>query len=608
MGMNVVRIDDETIERVRKATDIIEVIGEYVQLRKSGRGYQGLCPFHQEKTPSFHVSPDKQIYHCFGCGVGGNIYSFIMEIEGLSFPEAVRFLGEKVNITLPDVDQQTTGKKKEALDSLYHGMELLTKFFHYLLTETTYGSSAMNYLKERGFSKEIIDRYKIGFAVDDWETQTKFLMKRNIPLEPFETIGILAKRSFDGKWFDRFKNRIMFPIWDTRGRTVAFAGRVLDDQKPKYLNTPESMLFHKGRILYGYHLARQAIKQRNEVVLFEGYADVIKAQQAGLPNGVASMGTSLTEEQAGLLTRGAEKIIICYDSDQAGTDAAFRAASLLEKYGRTVKIARMNEGMDPDDYISRFGGDRFRTDVIGASLTVTAFKLFYLRKNRNLSDEGDRLRYIEDVLVEISSLPMAVERDHYLRQLADEFSLSLDALKQQQYQIFRRRKKTARAEEPFVMTTRLQVKSPHLLPAYKMAERQLIANMMRDPNIAERVRDRIGGEFTEDVHQAIVAHLYAFYEEGFDGDVGAFIQRLTDNELRRTATELAMIQTDEEPDDQVIEDYMVQIIKRRQELKIEQKLKLKNEAEKRQDIETAAQLLAEIIEMRKALNKGSYRI
>jgi DNA primase len=608
MGMNVVRIDDETIERVRKATDIIEVIGEYVQLRKSGRGYQGLCPFHQEKTPSFHVSPDKQIYHCFGCGVGGNIYSFIMEIEGLSFPEAVRFLGEKVNITLPDVDQQTTGKKKEALDSLYHGMELLTKFFHYLLTETTYGSSAMNYLKERGFSKEIIDRYKIGFAVDDWETQTKFLMKRNIPLEPFETIGILAKRSFDGKWFDRFKNRIMFPIWDTRGRTVAFAGRVLDDQKPKYLNTPESMLFHKGRILYGYHLARQAIKQRNEVVLFEGYADVIKAQQAGLSNGVASMGTSLTEEQAGLLTRGAEKIIICYDSDQAGTDAAFRAASLLEKYGRTVKIARMNEGMDPDDYISRFGGDRFRTDVIGASLTVTAFKLFYLRKNRNLSDEGDRLRYIEDVLVEISSLPMAVERDHYLRQLADEFSLSLDALKQQQYQIFRRRKKTARAEEPFVMTTRLQVKSPHLLPAYKMAERQLIANMMRDPNIAERVRDRIGGEFTEDVHQAIVAHLYAFYEEGFDGDVGAFIQRLTDNELRRTATELAMIQTDEEPDDQVIEDYMVQIIKRRQELKIEQKLKLKNEAEKRQDIETAAQLLAEIIEMRKALNKGSYRI
>jgi DNA primase len=608
MGMDAVRIDDETIERVRKAADIIEVIGEYVQLRKSGRGYQGLCPFHQEKTPSFHVSPDKQIYHCFGCGVGGNIYSFIMEIEGLSFPESVRFLGEKVNITVPDVDQQTSGKKNEALDSLYHGMELLTKFFHYLLTETTYGSSAMNYLKERGFSKEIIDRYKIGFAVDDWETQTKFLKKRNIPLEPFESIGILAKRSFDGKWFDRFRNRIMFPIWDARGRTVAFAGRVLDDSKPKYLNTPESILFHKGRILYGYHLARQAIKQRNEVVLFEGYADVIKSQQAGIPNGVASMGTSLTEEQAGLLTRGAEKIIICYDSDQAGIDAAFRAASLLEKYGRTVKIARMNEGMDPDDYISRFGGDRFRTDVIGASLTVTAFKLFYLRKNRNLNDEGDRLRYIEDVLVEISSLPMAVERDHYLRQLADEFSLSLDALKQQQYQIFRRRKKTAGAEEPFALTTRLQVKNPHLLPAYKMAERQLITHMMRDPNIAARVRERIGGEFTEVVHQAIAAHLYAFYEEGFDGDVGAFIQRLTDNELRRTATELAMIQTDEEPEDQVIEDYMIQIIKRRQELEIEQKHMLKNEAEKRQDIETAAQLLAEIIEMRKALNKGSYRI
>lgn len=606
--MNAVRIDEETIERVRKANDIIEVIGEYVQLRKSGRGYQGLCPFHQEKTPSFHVSPDKQIYHCFGCGAGGNIYSFIMEIEGLSFPEAVRFLGDKAKIAVPEVEQQASGKKNEALDSLYHGMELLTKFFHYLLTETTYGASARNYLKERGFSKEIIDRYKIGFAVDDWETQTKFLKKRNIPLEPFESIGILAKRSFDGKWFDRFRNRIMFPIWDTRGRSVAFAGRVLDDQKPKYLNTPESILFHKGRILYGYHLARQAIKQRNEVVLFEGYADVIKAQQAGIVNGVASMGTSLTEEQAGLLTRGAEKIIICYDSDQAGTDAAFRAANLLEKYGRTVKIARMNEGMDPDDYISRFGGDRFRTDVIGASLTVTAFKLFYLRKNRNLSDEGDRLRYVEDALVEISSLPMAVERDHYLRQLADEFSLSLDALKQQQYQLFRRKKKAAGTDEPFVFTKPVHVKNPHLLPAYKVAERNLIAHMMRDPAIAERVRDRIGGEFTEELHQAIVAHLYAFYEEGFDGEVGAFIQRLTDPELRRMATELAMIQTDDEPDDQVIEDYMVQIIQRKQELEIEKKLKLKNEAEKRQDIETAAHLLAEIIEMRKALNKSNYRI
>ncbi|HSU80117.1 MAG TPA: DNA primase [Candidatus Angelobacter sp.] len=602
------RIEEETIEQVRKATDIIEVIGEYVQLRKSGRGYQGLCPFHQEKTPSFHVSPDKQIYHCFGCGVGGNIYSFIMEIEGLSFPEAVRFLGEKANITVPDAGQPNSGKKNEELDSLYHGMELLTKFFHYLLTETTYGASARDYLKERGFSAEIIEHYKIGFAVDDWETQTKFLKKRNIPLEPMESIGILAKRSFDGKWFDRFRNRIMFPIWDTRGRTVAFAGRVMDDQKPKYLNTPESMLFHKGRLLYGYHLARQPIKQRNEVVLFEGYADVIKAHQAGIPNGVASMGTSLTEEQAGLLTRGAEKIIICYDSDQAGIDAAFRAANLLEKYGRTVKIARMNEGMDPDDYISRFGGDRFKTDVIGASLTVTSFKLFYLRKNRNLNDEGDRLRYIEDVLVEISSLPMAVERDHYLRQLADEFSLSLDALKQQQYQLFRRRKKTTGAEEPHVVTTRFPVKNPHLLPAYKQAERMLIAQMMRDSKLAEQVRERIGGEFTEDVHQAIVAHLYAFYEEGFEGDVGAFIQRLTDNELRRTASELAMIETDEDPDNQVIEDYMVQIIKRRQELKIEQKLMLKNEAEKRQDIETAAQLLAEIIEMRKTLSKGTYRI
>ncbi|WEG14920.1 DNA primase [Pullulanibacillus sp. KACC 23026] len=593
------RIEEETIEKVRTALDIVEVVGEYVHLKKSGRNYFGLCPFHQEHTPSFSVSPDKQIFHCFGCGMGGNVFTFLMELEGYNFPEAVRVLAEKAHIPVPESETREEGQRQDDLNPLYHGMELLTKLFHYLLVETDYGKPALQYLKERGFSDETIAQYKIGYALDDWDTQTKFLERRQLPLHLFEQVGMLDKRSFDGKRFDRFRNRVMFPIWDTRGRTVAFAGRVLNDQKPKYLNTPESPIFHKGRLLYGYHLARQVIKQRNEVVLFEGYMDVVKASQAGVTNGVASMGTSLTEEQAGLLTRGAEKIIICYDADQAGVDAAFRAASLLEKYGRTIKIARMIDGLDPDDYITRYGAERFRTDVIGASMTITAFRLYYLRKNRNLNDEGDRLRYIDDVLGVLSELPKAVERDHYLRQLADEFSLSLDALKQQQYLIFRRKKRADKAEPP--VGRRLPVKKSSLLPAYLSAERHLIAYMLRHEDVANKVRTEIGGSFYDDLHQAIVAYLYAFYEEGLEPDISAFIQKLPDPDLRARVTDIAMIDIDEDVDEQVIQDYIDQMIKHHQVLVIEEKLAAKNEAEKQQDLDTATKLLAEIIELKKDL-------
>ncbi len=599
------RIEEEIIEQVRKASDIVDVVGEYVQLKKSGRNYFGLCPFHQEHTPSFSVSPDKQIFHCFGCGMGGNVFSFIQEIEGMSFPESVQHLGDKVNIAIQGIgESQVENKKKDQLGSLYHGMELLTKFFHYLLTETAYGKPALDYLEKRGLSKETIKHFQIGYAANDWHTQSNFLKRRELPLELFEQVGMVAKRSFDGKWYDRFRNRIMFPIWDTRGRPVAFAGRVLDDQKPKYLNTPESSIFHKGRLLYGYHSARQTIKQKNEVVLFEGYMDVIKAFQVGVKNGIASMGTSLTEEQAGILTRGAEKIIISYDSDQAGVDAAFRAASILEKYGRSVKIAQMSDGLDPDEYISRFGGDRFRQDVLGASLTVTAFKIMYLRKGRNLSDEADRLKYIEEVLNLLSDLPKAVERDHYLRQLADEFSLSLEALKQQQYQLFRRKKRSKQTDETRPTSVQRLKKTPHLLPAHIMAERYLIVHMMRDEDIARRVREQVGGAFYDEINQAIIAYLYAFYEEGFEADVGSFIQRLPEEGLRDHVTELAMLDIDEEADDQVIEDYMNQVLKHQKVLEIEKKMKLKTIAEQNQDIETATHLLAEIIQMKNQLQKS----
>jgi len=596
------RVDEALIEKVKASVDIVDVISEYVQLKKQGRNYFGLCPFHSEKTPSFSVSPEKQIFHCFGCGIGGNVYTFLMEMEGYTFPEAVSHLGEKIGIHVPRTEQENIRREAKA-EPLYRGMELLTKLYHYLLMKTSYGKAAREYLDKRGFTAQTIEKYQIGYAPDSWDTATRFLKRRGLPLEPFVSIGILATRGFDGKIFDCFRNRVMFPITDMKGRTVAFGGRVLDDSKPKYLNSPESNIFHKGKLLFGYPVARPAIKKKNEVVLFEGYADVIKAYQAGVDNGVASMGTSLTEEQAGLLTRNAEKIIVCYDSDDAGVEATFRAIDMLKPYHRSVRIARMPKGLDPDEYIERFGDDAFRHNVLGASATVMAFKMQYFRQKRNMNDEGDRLKYIETILHEISELPQAVERDHYLRQLAEEFSISLDALKQQQYQIYRQRKSKGELGKE---TTEIRpvTQTRPLLPAYQMAERELLAYMMRDSELAFAIREKIGAEFYTDLYGALAAHLYAYYEDGRPPDIASFLQKLNDPQLQSVASEIAMMEITDQATDKVIDDCIKVIRQHGLEERIRQKERERKEAERANDFEKATKILAEIISLKKGLGRN----
>ncbi|WP_085523337.1 DNA primase [Tuberibacillus sp. Marseille-P3662] len=599
-------ISQETIDRIRTSIDIIDVIGEYVQLKKQGRSHLGLCPFHNERTPSFSVSADKQIFHCFGCHMGGNVYTFLMEIEGIDFVEAVRLLGEKTQIPIPEIEHYTNhSSKNQTQEQLYHGLELLTKFYSYLLKESKYGNGAKTYLYDRGFTDESIEKFQLGYAVDAWETATEFLANRKVSLDQLEKAGLVSKREFDGKFFDRFRNRIIFPITNHRGKPVALAGRVLDESKPKYLNTPESNIFHKGQILYAYHLARPNIKKQNQVILFEGYVDVIKAHQAGVTNAVASMGTSLTDNQASMLARNAETIIICYDSDEAGIQAAFRASELLKPYDRTIKIANMPKDMDPDDYIDRYGGDRFQSDVLGASRTLMAFKMEYHKLGRNLNDEGERLRYIETTLYDIAKLSKAVERDHYLRHLADEFSLSLDALKQQQFQIYKQMKQQQhQTDRQQTFTIQQNHQDPHKLsPAHLTAERQLLAHMLRDPDIAERVKTEIGGQFSDDMHQALAAYLYAYFEEDHLPDVSGFIQILHDAELQKRATEIAMIQINEDVSDREISDYIRQITNYNKRLAIGKKEEEKKAAEGRNDMTRAAEILSEIIMLKKNLNE-----
>ncbi|WP_042355021.1 DNA primase [Bacillus rubiinfantis] len=604
------RIAEEKIDQIRQAVDIVEIISDYVQLKKQGRNYFGLCPFHGENTPSFSVSPDKQIFHCFGCNAGGNVFSFLMELEGLTFQEAVLRLADKANIEL-EIKNVNTGqhesKASRESQAMKEAHELLRKFYHHLLVNTKEGQHALEYLFERGFTQAAINKFQIGYSLDSWDFVVKFLSKRNFPPELMEKAGLIIRRERDGTYFDRFRGRIMFPIFDSHGNTIAFSGRSLGREDPKYLNSPETAIFHKSKVFYNYHQAKTSIKKLQHAVLFEGFADVIAADRAGIDNGIATMGTSLTNDHISILRQSVQSVIICYDSDNAGIEAAFRAGKMLhDEAGVSIKVAMMPDGLDPDEYIKKNGTEKFRREVIDASLTWMGFKFVFFRRGKNLQLEGDRLSYIEEIIREISKLQHAVERDHYLRQLSAEFSLSLDALKQQQKQVYfaekRKGSKGKSKGESHVKPVIISSTTKELKPAYYTAERHLIAHMLKDRDLVYRVQDMLSGNMLNvDEHQAILTYLIEFYEGHAEPDSAAFLTYIQDDKLRRIVATIEMQSINEELTHQELLDYIKQVLNYKKMLKIKEKEEEQNEAERQKDFLKAAAIANEIIQLRKSL-------
>ncbi|MDH5160157.1 DNA primase [Heyndrickxia oleronia] len=601
-------IPEDKINEIRQSIDIVDIIGEYVHLKKQGRNYFGLCPFHGENTPSFSVSPDKQIYHCFGCKAGGNAISFLMDIDGLSFQEAIIKLAEKGKIPLDleigseqnRSDSKVNIEKKQMLEA----HELLQKFYHHLLVNTKEGQNALEYLVDRGFTLDSIEKFQIGYSLPSWDFVVKLLQKRGFSLSLMEKAGLIIQKENSDSYFDRFRNRIMFPIQNSKGETIAFAGRSIEkEDQPKYLNSPETELFNKSNVLYNFFRAKSFIKKQQQAILFEGFADVISADKAELYNGIATMGTSLTEQHVQLIRRMTDTIIICYDSDFAGTEAAYRAANMLTDHHCQIRIARMPEGFDPDEYIKKYGSEKFRQEIIAGSLTFMAFKMEYHRLGKKLQNEGEKLRYIEKIIEEITNLDKAVERDHYLRQLADEFSISLDALKQQQQQMYYAKKKNGHVKQRENNQNRLflQQKS-RLLPANQTAERRLLAHMLQSVDLAFKIKDLLNGIILYyDEHQAILTYLLGFYEEGNEADTSKFLLYLPDENLRRIVTELEMMPLNSEVADREIEDYVNQVLKHQKMLKIKEKENLQKKAEQENDFVKAIDLAKEIIVLRKSL-------
>ncbi|MCJ8006858.1 DNA primase [Lederbergia wuyishanensis] len=604
-----IRIPEEKINEIKQSVDIVDVVSDYVQLKKQGRNYFGLCPFHGENTPSFSVSTEKQIFHCFGCGAGGNVFTFLSEVEGISFQEAAERIAKRGNIELDieitkdHIHQQLP--KEHSL--MIEAHELLAKFYHHLLMNTNEGSGALDYLLKRGFTKESIQKFKVGYSLPDWDFAVKFLENRGYSHDLMEKAGLLSVREKDGSYFDRFRDRIMFPLHDSKGRIVAFSARALtEENQPKYLNTPETILFNKSSLLYNYHEARSHIRRQGNVVLFEGFADVISADSADVKNGVAVMGTALTDKHIHLLNRLTNAVTLCFDSDSAGAEAAFRSGQMLIKYGIDTNVVILPDKLDPDDYIRKYGPDKFREHVIGNAQTWMAYKLHYFRKGKNLQNEGEKLSYIERALIEISKLENAVERDLYLRQLSEEFSLSLEALVEQLSQMNISSENTQQRNHIQSHINQKNIPQPKKahtpLKAHLVAERQLIARMLRDEDLAYRIIEMLGeATFHIDEHQAILTYLFGYYEEGNSPDPSLFLNYLPDKKLRAIVSEIEMLAINHEYSEKELNDYVSHVLKHPKLLMIKEKQAEQKAAERKNDFAKAVEIAKEIIELRRSL-------
>ncbi|MFC4022768.1 DNA primase [Oceanobacillus longus] len=597
------QIPEEVIEEIRKSNNIVDIIGEYVQLKKQGRNYFGLCPFHGEKTPSFSVTQEKQIFHCFGCGKGGNVITFMMEMENFSFYEAIKFLADKSGTTLPDSGIKKESSMSQESQGVLSAYDWLTKLYHHLLRYTKDGKEGYQYMKDRGIGDEAIETFQLGFAPNVKDFVAEFLTKKGFQQQLLVKAGILSQLN-DNDVSDRFRGRIMFPIRNHIGKTVAFGGRSIKEQEPKYLNSPENELFQKGKLLYNFDLAKKHIRKENEVVLFEGYMDVISAYQADVKNVVATLGTSLTEPQAKLLNRYVETVIICYDGDNAGLEATYKAANLLRKTGCSIKVAKLDNDMDPDSFIQQHGSDAFKNRVIKASDTYMGFYMRYLKMDFNLKIEGDRIKYIENVLQELAMIESSIEREYYLKEISNEYNISIESLTSEMHG-YRQKQgipKDNQQKNRYTNKTTTSQRNKKLLPAFYNAEKKLISYMLQDSYITDKVKDELGAGFNVDDHKIIATHLYAFYEEGHSPDISLFIERLSDDRLKQQVVEVAMMPELNEISDREINDYIRIILNESNDsvniksLKEQQKL-----AEQQNDPLKAAQIAMQIIEIQKHL-------
>ncbi len=511
------RLSDSFLEQLRMNTDIESVISPYVNLRRRGKNLVGLCPFHNEKTPSFTVYPENGSFYCFGCGVGGDVITFVRRMENLDYMEAVKQLADRAGMALPeDGYDDSLAKKRTAVLSANRAA---AKFFHSQLF-TPQGRQALDYFLGRGLSMETIRHFGLGFAPDDWRALKNHLNSQGFDDVLLESANLVRRSDKNSKvsYYDNFRNRAMFPIIDPRGNVIAFGGRVLDDSKPKYINTSDTLVYKKSNGVFALNFAKNG--NDGKLIIAEGYMDVISLHQAGFTNAVACLGTALTKEQANLLSRYADEIILSYDADEAGQKATARALSIFGTTGMEIKVLRLSGGKDPDEIIKNYGAQRFR-DLIEGAANDTEYRLLNARKGIDLMSDDGKVKYLSaaaEVLAEIGS---PVEVDVYASRLANELGVDKLAIQSQvryKREGLQKRRKAQREQEQQRMllngqNTRNPERATHLRAA--KSEEMLIASLMRNPDFYNKLKSELSVDyFVTALNKRIFSVILARLEEG----------------------------------------------------------------------------------------------
>lgn len=421
--LQMVRYSDELLDEIKSKNDIVDIVSQYVVLKRAGRNYMGLCPFHKEKSGSFCVSPDKQIFHCFGCGVGGNVFHFISKIENLNFKESVEMLANRAGVELPVSSNSAEDDKRERLKSrVYEVNKCAAEFYHKNLYKPT-AKPGQEYVKKRHLDNKTLKAFKIGYSGRFNELYTELKSKGFTEEEILASC--LVNKNPDGKFIDRFRNRLMFPIFDTHERVIAFGGRVLDDSKPKYINSPEDIVYSKGRHLFAFNIARKY--NSKTIIMVEGYMDAVSLHQRGIHNAVASLGTALTEAQGRLLRRSCEKVIIGYDADGAGQAATLRGLEILQNLGCDIRILQIEGAKDPDEFVVKYGPERFQM-YVDKAISLVEFKVKMLKKSLDLDNVNDKIKFLNEVAKIVARVENSMEREVYVDKISLEYKVSKDAI------------------------------------------------------------------------------------------------------------------------------------------------------------------------------------
>ena len=530
-------ITNEIINEIRNKVDIVEVVSNYVPLTQRGKNYFGVCPFHDDHSPSMSVSKEKQIYTCFSCGATGNVFTFVSEYEHINFYEAVKVLGSKVGY---DLGKSNINKKNE--DKSLEIYDLSCKFYQNNLN-TVLGKNAIEYLENRKIDKETIKKFKIGLSVSK-TSLTDYLLNKNFPLKEIITLGISNENGTD-----LFVNRIMFPLYDLQGNVIAFSGRIYNTKdSSKYINSKESKIFKKGNLLYNYHQAKDILKKSESIIVMEGFMDVIRASTIGINNCVATMGTAFTKQQANLLRKMTDNIILCFDGDKAGEDATISAIEVLKEININPKVVRLEENLDPDEYIIKYGADSFKTKISNPDNSID-FLMKIHRSNKNLKDINDIAQYIEESVSELLNTQDEILIELTLKKIAIEFNIEYNTLKNK-YEMLRDKQKKTNPEKKQQINTKTKIDK------YNSASRYLLAYMLKNSKVIELVENNVA-YFPDDEMRNLSNEIIYYYHKYGVFNLADFISYISDKEeLLKLFNEIINIETKEKYNEEEINDYI----------------------------------------------------